>query len=187
MMIRKMTSATTVLLVGGTSLMLSSTTMAEVQTDTVQFYFTPYGPYPIEEAAENWEFRFNILMDYDDGDGTFEVSTQNGQIDFTVGDFESSHTVQSLSLINVFGDVMEASFIIEDAPYGYGDMAITMECGVVYDFGWIGGFEATVSPYDGLAGGTQIQGDWSAQVVPAPAGVALLGLSGLFGRPRRRG
>ena len=51
MMIRKMTSATTVLLVGGTSLMLSSTTMA----DTVQFYFNPYGLYPGEEAAENWD------------------------------------------------------------------------------------------------------------------------------------
>lgn len=180
MMIRKMTSATTVLLVGGTSLMLSSTTMA----DTVQFYFNPYGPYPVEAAAENWEFRVDILMDYDEGDGSFEVPTQNGQIDFTIGDFESSHTVGSV--IVAAGGVMDASFIIEDAPYGYGDMSITMSGSVFYDLGWNGEFEATVSPYDGLAGGTEIQGDWSAQVVPAPAGVALLGLSGLFGRPRRR-
>ena len=74
MMIRKMTSATTVLLVGGTSLMLSSTTMAEVQTDTVQFYFTPYGPYPIEEAAENWEFRFSSChpcQGLEEGSSTF--------------------------------------------------------------------------------------------------------------------
>lgn len=181
MMIRKMTSATTVLLVGGTSLMLSSTTMA----DTVQFYFNPYGLYPVEEAAENWEFRVDILMDYDEGDGSFEVPTQNGQIDFTIGDFESSYTVGSVIVAS--GGAMEASFIIEDAPYGYGDMSITMSGSVFYEFGgWNGEFEATVSPYDGLAGGTEIQGDWSAQVVPAPAGVALLGLSGLFGRPRRR-
>ena len=179
-MIRKMTSATTVLLVGGTSLMLSSTTMA----DTVQFYFNPYGLYPVEEAAENWEFRVDILMDYDEGDGSFEVPTQNGQIDFTIGDFESSYTVGSVIVAS--GGAMEASFIIEDAPYGYGDMSITMSGSVFYEFGWNGEFEATVSPYDGLAGGTEIQGDWSAQVVPAPAGVALLGLSGLFGRPRRR-
>ncbi len=81
-------------------------------------------------------------------------------------------------------DTFGVTFTIPEAPLDQGPMSIVI--GGNYNFEtdiWEGTFTATLGSGSGFAG-AEYAGEWSGQVVPAPTGIALLGIAGLARRRR---
>ena len=185
------TGGTTLLLMGLASSVLCSTASADLVDGQIEFSLE-FEDYPGYELP--WSAIFAVQGFYDDGDGSFEVPTGSGSIDLVVGDFSGTQQHQWLSIYAnpkaKKGDaVFEAEFVIYDMPFGLSDQQIELSGGVAWQPAgnrWSGEFEGTASPYTPFgAGGSPLSGTWSAQIVPAPGAIALLGLGGLARRRRR--
>ncbi|MCP4743204.1 MAG: hypothetical protein GY871_13420 [Actinomycetales bacterium] len=181
------TGGTTLLLMGLASSALCSTASADFEDGQIEFSF---------EFSENIVYYFPLLTNffvdasYDDGEGTFQVPGGSGSVDIVAGDFSGTREQTWLPMFpGTVIDAFEAEFVIFDMPYDYGDMRIELvgEVGWEPDFRqWGGTVTGTASPYTPFGdGGSPLSGTWSAQIVPAPGAIALLGLGGLARRRRR--
>jgi len=181
------TGGTTLLLMGLASSALCSTASADFEDGQIEFSF---------EFSENIVYYFPLLTNffvdasYDDGEGTFQVPGGSGSVDIVAGDFSGTREQTWLPMFpGTVIDAFEAEFVIFDMPYDYGDMRIELvgEVGWEPDPGqWGGTVTGTASPYTPFGdGGSPLSGTWSAQIVPAPGAIALLGLGGLARRRRR--
>ena len=181
------TGGTTLLLMGLASSALCSTASADFEGGQMEFQFE-YQSFPGYDLPLLANFTVDAF--YDVNDGSFEVPSGSGPIDIVVGDYSGSsrHGYKQFFYITKLFEEFEVDFVIEDMPGGFPDMQIELTVGVAYESGagWSGIFEGTASPYTPFgAGGSPVSGTWSAQIVPAPGGLALLGLGGLARRRRR--
>lgn len=181
------TGGTTLLLMGLASSSLCSTASADLVDGQMEFQFE-YQFFPGYDLPLLANFTVDAF--YDVNDGSFQVPSGSGPIDIVVGDFSGSSTHRYIS----FGytaervEAFEVEFVIEDMPGGLPDTQIELEGGVAYMpfAGWTGTFAGTASPATPFGdGGSPVSGTWSAQIVPAPGAIALLGLGGLARRRRR--
>ena len=180
------TGGTTLLLMGLASSVLCSTASADLVDGQIEFSLE-FEDYPGYELP--WSAICAVQGFYDYGDGSFEVPTGSGSIDLVVGDFSGTQQLDWVPLFYApsFGE-FEAEFVIYDMPFGLSDQQIELSGGFAYvpaGPSWSGEFEGTASPYTPFgAGGSPLSGTWSAQIVPAPGAIALLGLGGLARRRR---
>ena len=181
------TGGTTLLLMGLASSAICSTASADFEDGRIEFNFAFQG-YP----QYNFPLLTSFLVDasYDDGEGTFQVPGGSGSVDIVAGDFSGTREQTWLPLAPpLVVDVFEAEFVIFDMPYDYGDMRIELAGDVGWQpllRQWGGTVTGTASPYTPFgAGGSPLSGTWSAQIVPAPGAIALLGLGGLSRRRHR--
>lgn len=181
------TGGTTLLLMGLASSALCSTASADFEDGRIEFNFAFQG-YP----QYNFPLLTSFLVDasYDDGEGTFQVPGGSGSVDIVAGDFSGTREQTWFPLAPpVVDDIFEAEFVIFDMPYDYGDMRIELAGDVEWNLfrnQWSGSVTGTASPYTPFgAGGSPLSGTWSAQIVPAPGAIALLGLGGLARRRHR--
>ena len=181
------TGGTMLLLMGLASSSLCSTASADFEDGQIQFNFE-FDSYPGFDV----QLLTNFFVDasYDDDEGTFQVPGGSGSVDIVAGDFSGTRDQTWKSVKPpVVVDTFEAEFVIFDMPYDYGDMRIELTGGVDWNPSfnqWGGSVTGTASPYTPFgAGGSPLSGTWSAQIVPAPGAIALLGLGGLARRRRR--
>ena len=126
-----------------------------------------------------------------DGNGEFEViggGTGGGTLtlDLIVGWEVNTITISVIEGLHDSELGFSMTMDLVDVP-GYGPMNIEISggYGTYFQQSWSGEVEITWGPGNPLAGTVTQQGEWFAQVVPAPSAIALLGLAGLSARRRR--
>jgi hypothetical protein len=124
-----------------------------------------------------------------ESDGSFLFTYgETINLDLIVGGEVNPITISVLEggLFSELGFSMTMDLV--DVP-GYGPMNIEISGYGTYSQhmggSWSGEVEITWGPGNLLAGTVTQQGEWFAQVVPAPSAIALLGLAGLSARRRR--
>ena len=170
---------------GVTVLVAASVATADLVTQPVSFTLDFSGFYPGTE--ENWLIEHDLEVTYDDTTGNFITGGhQDVEAAFVVGGEQIVVTTQIYFEEQEKG--FDMSYVIPDAPFGFGPMEIEIYgYGVAYAFGiWQGEVQASISSGSGFFGdGENYDVDFSAAVIPAPGAIALFGLAGLSGRRRR--
>ncbi|MHC4869428.1 MAG: hypothetical protein ACYTE2_07065 [Planctomycetota bacterium] len=175
---------TTITLVAS-ALSLATGSVAVGEQQQVEFNYTWYGYAPNAPAVDSWSMSHLSVVDWEP-DGRFHVPGGTLNLDLIVGGEVNPITISVLT-----GGFLEGGFSMTmdlvDVP-GYGPMNIEISGGgKFFQDGavWSGEVEITWGPGNPLAGTVTQQGEWFAQVVPAPSAIALLGLAGLSARRRR--
>ena len=167
-------------------LMCCTGAIADMATDQVEFNFNfTTGEFPGSEVTE-WFTTHTDVLTYDHATGHVSTTyTEHLDMTFAIGS-QVVTTEANLSYAWHSGvDLFDMSILIPEAPLDYGPMRIDISGEYVYSAdSWEGTFTATLGPDVGFAG-TGFSGNWNAQVIPAPAGIALLGIAGLARRRRR--
>ena len=165
-------------------LMCSTGAIAGVTTDQVEFNFNfTSGEFPGSEVQQ-WTTTHTDLLSYDETNGlVWTTATSHIDMTFAIGD---QVVTSEADITYTFGGLylFDMTFYVPEAPLDYGPMTIDINGDYDFNGNWEGTFTATLSPDLGFAG-TELTGNWSAQVIPAPAGIALLGIAGLARRRRR--
>ena len=172
---------------GCLALMCSTAVMAELTTNEVEFNFNfTSGEFPGSEVQQ-WSTTHVDLLTYDETSGrVFTTLTEHVDMTFAIGDEVITATVDASYAFQSSSYEFDMSFVIPEAPLDYGPMTIDISGDYDFNGNWAGTFTATLGPGSGF-GAAEYTGDWNAQVIPAPAGVALIGIAGLAGRRRRSG
>lgn len=181
-----MTRFTTITLVAS-ALSLATGSVAVGEQGQVEFNYTWYGYAPNAPAVDSWSMSHLSVVDWEP-DGSF-LLTYGGtlNLDLIVGG-----EVNPITISVIEGNFSELGFSMTmdlvDVP-GYGPMNIEISGTGAHTWHqggfWSGEAEITWGPGNPLAGTVTQQGEWFAQVVPAPSAIALLGLAGLSARRRR--
>jgi len=180
-----MTRFTTITLVAS-ALSLATGSVAVGEQGQVKFDYTWYGYAPSTPAVDSWSMSHLSVVDWEP-DGHFEVYDGTLNLDLIVGG-----EVNPIAISVLVGSHQDMVFTMTmdlvNVP-GYGPMNIEIIGDGFFDShdegSWYGQVEITWGPGNPLAGTVTQQGEWFAQVVPAPSAIALLGLAGLSARRRR--
>ena len=177
-----------------TAMALTASTMtfaisSVAQAEMVEFAYTWFGNAPIGgPEVESWSMSHvsEVVYYEEQGDWGF-LPTQELVVDMTVGDQE---------IPVVAGDWIPPAFFapsyftlgmeLNDVP-GYGPLRIDMilESDRSGPLPWSGTAAVVWGPGTPFGDGVSQTGTWSAQIVPAPGAIALVGLAGLNARRRR--
>jgi len=177
-----MTRFTTITLVAS-ALSLATGSVAVGEQGQVEFNYTWYGHAPNAPAVDSWSMSHLSVVDWEEGEFQL-LYGQTGTLDLIVGSTVNTITISVIEgNFSVLGFSMTMDLV--DVP-GYGPMNIEISgYGTYFQQSWSGEAEITWGPGNPLAGTVTQQGEWFAQVVPAPSAIALLGLTGLSARRRR--
>ncbi|MEY3024820.1 MAG: hypothetical protein RJA16_1646 [Planctomycetota bacterium] len=179
-----MTRFTTITLVAS-ALSLATGSVAVGGQGQVEFNYTWYGYAPNAPAVDSWSMSHLSVVDWEP-DGHFLVYGGTLNLDLIVGGEVNPITISVSEM--VFSELgFSMTMDLVDVP-GYGPMNIEIIGGGTFlqdGAFWSGEVEITWGPGNPLAGTVTQQGEWFAQVVPAPSAIALLGLAGLSARRRR--
>ena len=170
---------------GVTVLGAASVATADLVTQPVSFRSEFSGFYP--GTDESWLIEHDLEVTYDDLSGNFITGIyQDVEATFVVGGEQIVVTTE-IYYKEQSETFFDMSYVIPDAPFGFGPMEIEIYGVVSFDFGlWNGELQATISSGSGFVGdGENYDVDFSAAVIPAPGAIALFGLAGLSGRRRR--
>ena len=167
-------------------LMCCTGAIADMATDQVEFNFNfTTGEFPGSEVSE-WFTTHTDVLTFDHTTG-FIVNgfSQHVDMTFAIGN-QVVTTAANMSYTWHSGvDLFDIAIFIPEAPLDYGPMTIVISGDYIYSTdSWEGTFTAAVGWDTGFTG-TAFSGNWNAQVIPAPAGIALLGIAGLARRRRR--
>ena len=181
-----MTRFTTITLVAS-ALSLATGSVAVGEQGQVEFNYTWYGHAPNAPAVDSWSMSHLSVVDWEP-DGFFQLSGGTLTLDLIVGWEVNPITISVIEGWADPGFGFSMTMDLVDVP-GYGPMNIEISGNGTYSphmgGSWSGEVEITWGPGNPLAGTVTQQGEWFAQVVPAPSAIALLGLAGLSARRRR--
>ena len=165
----------------------ASVATADFVTSPVSFRSNFSGSYP-GGPAESWSIEHDLEVTYDESTGNFSTGIYSDvQATFVIG---GEQIMVTSEIYNSYEgkSSFDMKFMIPDAPLGFGPMEIAIYgAAATYSFGlWSGQMEASISSGSGFFGdGETYDVDFSAEVIPAPGAVAVLGLAGMVARRRR--
>ena len=171
---------------GVTVLGAASVATADLVTQPVSFTLDFSGFYP--GTVGYWLIEHDLEVTYNDVTGDIDELYENVDATFVVGGEQIVVTTEIELLYPAGTSELEMSYVIPDAPFGYGPMEIELNGYVDFgtNDGWSGQLQASVSSGSGFFGdGENYDVDFSAVIIPAPGAIALFGLAGLSGRRRR--
>ena len=169
---------------GVTVLGAASVATADLVTQPVSFTVDFSGFYP--GTVGYWLIQHDLEVTYNNVSGGFSEIYEDVDATFVVGGEQIVVTTE-IYYKDQSETFFDMSYVIPDAPFGFGPMEIEIYGVVSFDFGlWNGELQATISSGSGFVGdGENYDVDFSAAVIPAPGAIALFGLAGLSGRRRR--
>lgn len=164
---------------------MSLSTGSVLVGDMVEFNYTWTGNAPIGDV-ESWSMSHVSEVVYYEEGGWGLSSDQEVVVNLTIGDQEIPVVAAEWNTDYFDPTNFVLSMDLNDVP-GYGPLSIEMGLSskISGPMPWYGTGEIVWGPGMPFGDGVSQTGTWSAQIVPAPGAIALLGLGGLARRRRR--